>query len=240
MTEERKVIKRFKSFILGKCRCGCNFDIKIANYDYLIKYYKGHGRWPYKNKNYNEIIKCSCSVECNKNIKRWDKRGKERKYAKGHSYVKRNPYHDRRGYNRIYKPNHPNSFKRGFIAEHRFIMSEFLNRPLTKNEVVHHKNGIKDDNRIENLELFQSNSKHISENHKINMDDRFCFECNITKSFDKYYNHWYNHPLIKNKWLCLNCYQKIYRKIKKYKENYRFCFLLDFNPVFTPLFSRHF
>ena len=40
-------------------------------------------------------------------------------------------------------------------------MEEHLGRYLKPNEVIHHINGIKDDDKIENLELFQDNSKHI-------------------------------------------------------------------------------
>lgn len=42
------------------------------------------------------------------------------------------------------------------ILEHRYIMSQHLGRELTGCENVHHKNGVRSDNRIENLELWSS------------------------------------------------------------------------------------
>jgi len=60
------------------------------------------------------------------------------------------------GYRQIIKHDHPNAWKNGGMFEHVFIMSEYLGRPLRRGETVHHKNGIRSDNRIENLELWSN------------------------------------------------------------------------------------
>ena len=61
-----------------------------------------------------------------------------------------------RGYIDVWCPDHPSraNTKKPYVLEHRLVMEKVLGRYLLSNEQVHHKNGIRDDNRIENLELW--------------------------------------------------------------------------------------
>jgi hypothetical protein len=55
---------------------------------------------------------------------------------------------------------HPLSNKRGYVYLHRLIMEKKIGRFLHRWEVVHHINRIKTDNRIKNLQLFNSTNEH--------------------------------------------------------------------------------
>lgn len=59
----------------------------------------------------------------------------------------------KKGYILIRAMLHPMASKEGYVMQHRLVMAEHLGRNLTADEVVHHINGIKSDNRIENLVL---------------------------------------------------------------------------------------
>lgn len=60
----------------------------------------------------------------------------------------------RSGYVFVRADEHPNANAKGYVAEHAVVMESVLGRFLEHGENVHHKNGVKDDNRPENLELW--------------------------------------------------------------------------------------
>lgn len=77
------------------------------------------------------------------------------------------------GYVRAYAPHHPKAAKDGYVMLHKVVMEMALGRYLAESEEVHHINRIKNDNRIENLQLMEKNdhrSMHMKERHKKRRD----------------------------------------------------------------------
>jgi hypothetical protein len=83
------------------------------------------------------------------------------KYINGHNRTGKGTYrYINEGYIRILLPNGSR------IYEHVLIMENYLGRKLNKDEIVHHKNKVKTDNRIRNLEL-TNRSEHMKIHQKL-------------------------------------------------------------------------
>lgn len=100
------------------------------------------------------------------------------------------------GYILILSPKHPFVNAYGYVREHRLVMEKHLGRYLTKDEIVHHVNGVKTDNRIENLELTDSPS-HARNHHT---KGRICTLCD-SKHLSRGYcaSHYWVHFLKKHR-----------------------------------------
>jgi len=67
---------------------------------------------------------------------------------------------DSQGYFLVWMPDHPRSGSNGYVREH-ILVWETANGPVPHGMVVHHKNGNKQNNRLENLELLASQAEHV-------------------------------------------------------------------------------
>lgn len=85
-----------------------------------------------------------CSKQCLFDSQRID--------GTGYSYKRKD------GYIAVYYPKHPDAPKSGWMLEHRLVAEQKVGHRIDRKAHVHHINGVKDDNRPENLEIIDSSS----------------------------------------------------------------------------------
>lgn len=160
-----------------KCKCGI-CDVFIQKYDIRGRerfFAKGHHN-KYKKvlAGRTNYIKCKCG-NCNVMIAEYDNKGRKRRYELGHYvhfrkkenrlYGEKHPrykghrWKHKHGYIYVKIGNHPRARKDGYVLEHILVLEKKLGRYLTKDEQSHHINGIRDDNRPENLTVLHG-SEH--------------------------------------------------------------------------------
>jgi len=149
-----------KGQFIGKCRS--------VNYIWRVCSICGKGKWvSYHNGHKVPEVCLPCTVS---------KRNTERNIEyKGSAHPRWNGGRTKRkdGYIEVWIPDsdffYPMTYgfrnngksRRNYVPEHRLVMAKHLNRCLLPWEVVHHKNGIKDDNILENLELLPTIKQHL-------------------------------------------------------------------------------
>lgn len=77
-----------------------------------------------------------------------------------HPWWKGGRKYRKNGYNELLRPNHPRA-NYGYVPEHIIVWEEYHQKTLPSNWVIHHLNGVKNDNRIENLKAMPK-GKHSS------------------------------------------------------------------------------
>lgn len=118
---------------------------------------------------HNKRSVCQCG--CGEEIEKYNCRGQEKRFAKGHNIKflryfgeahhlwKGGRSKHSEGYMEARCPEHPFANNRGYVMEHRLIWEQHNKACLLKWIDIHHINGNKKDNRIENLEPI-SRSEH--------------------------------------------------------------------------------
>lgn len=145
------------------------------------------------------------NIAMSKILKGKTNKGSFKKGQKPHNFKGR--YISKEGYVFIYHPDHPNaSGRKKYVMEHRLVMEKHIGRYLTSMEQIHHINEIRNDNRIENLNLCSDNSEHRKIHAKKYKYKKQCSWCHKVKSL--------KHFQMKNGRLYSWCYPCIWLKRK--------------------------
>lgn len=133
----KKIVPTPEEIPSGLCECGCGQPTGIAKMTNRAKrWFKGYPL---------PMLVGHSPKRFTQRAERWNwKGGRTRNY----------------GYTLVYMPDHPQARSDGYVLEHRLIMERKLGRLLNANEDVHHINGVKNDNREENLIVLTKADHH--------------------------------------------------------------------------------
>lgn len=128
------------------------------------------------------------------------------------------------GYVLVRVDNHPYADYWGYVFEHRLVLEEYYTKKwgykfyLHPRLDTHHINGIRDDNRIENLQIL-THAQHMTLTHSKDMSDRKCGVCGIThdEMMKRYGYHKWCKDKEKTMWLCARHYTMYHKRMKNEK-----------------------
>lgn len=171
-------------------------------------------------------IKCMCNPDCKVMISSIRFDGKPNYYAKMHNTLGEKHWNWKGGLQKdgeyivVHAPYHPKKRQRNVILQHRDVYEKYHNCCLLSFTEIDHINGIKTDNRIENLRPCYK-EQHTKRHHPINSNTgNRCSNCGKNKTFIDKYGYWVWYKDGKGGWLCSNCYQSKnkYKRRKDYKN----------------------
>ena len=166
--EDRKTMAQ-----IGK-ELSCSPAAVLAHLRRLNIETRGKHDYPASDKQREHMRQLGCSRKgvtiSEKTIEAIRKARKNKRFSAGHEFGG----HEKKrsdGYIAVYFPEHPHSSKSGYVMKHVLVMEREIGRNLAADEVVHHINRIKDDNRFENLQLMTKHD-HMSMHNKMRYAER--------------------------------------------------------------------